>query len=171
MRDLVIFGTGSFGELARFYFTRDSEHRVVAFCATGDSIRESQFDGLPVIPFEDVATQYPPERYAMFVAIGYTKMNRIRARFCDEAKAKGYSLVSYVSSRCTNWAEKPFGENCFIFEDNTIQPFATIGRNVVLWSGNHIGHHSVIGDHVFVSSHVVVSGHVRVGDYSFLGVN
>lgn len=46
-----------------------------------------------------------------------------------------------------------------------------IGDDVVLWSGNHIGHHSTIGDHVFVSSHVVVSGHVSIGPYSFIGVN
>ena len=47
----------------------------------------------------------------------------------------------------------------------------TIGDNVVLWSGNHIGHHSKIGDHCFVSSHVVVSGFVDVGPNCFLGVN
>jgi UDP-3-O-[3-hydroxymyristoyl] glucosamine N-acyltransferase len=58
-----------------------------------------------------------------------------------------------------------------VLEDNTIQPFVTIGDNVVLWSGNHIGHHSTIGNHVFISSHVVVSGGVRIGDYCFVGVN
>jgi UDP-3-O-[3-hydroxymyristoyl] glucosamine N-acyltransferase len=42
---------------------------------------------------------------------------------------------------------------------------------VVLWSGNHIGHHATIGDYCFLTSHVVVAGHTKVGDYSFLGVN
>jgi carbonic anhydrase/acetyltransferase-like protein (isoleucine patch superfamily) len=42
---------------------------------------------------------------------------------------------------------------------------------VVLWSGNHIGHHSVIQDNCFISSHVVVSGFCNVGANSFLGVN
>jgi UDP-3-O-[3-hydroxymyristoyl] glucosamine N-acyltransferase len=42
---------------------------------------------------------------------------------------------------------------------------------VTLWSGNHIGHDSVIEDHCFISSHVVVSGHVRIGPYCFVGVN
>src|SRR5262249_44581290 len=59
----------------------------------------------------------------------------------------------------------------FILEDNTIQPFTRIGDNVVLWSGNHIGHHSTISDHVFVTSHVVVSGHCSIGPNCFLGVN
>src|SRR6478609_7869767 len=56
-------------------------------------------------------------------------------------------------------------------EDNTIQPTVGIGDNVVLWSGNHIGHASVIQDQCFISSHVVVSGHVVVEPYCFLGVN
>ncbi len=42
---------------------------------------------------------------------------------------------------------------------------------MTLWSGNHIGHHSVIEDDVFLASHVVVSGGVRIGQGSFVGVN
>ena len=51
------------------------------------------------------------------------------------------------------------------------QPFVRIGNNVTLWSGNHIGHHSVIGDHTFIAAHVVVSGGVSIGEQCFLGVN
>ena len=100
----------------------------------------------------------------------YAHESAARAKYA-EAKRRGYSLVSYVSSRCTNLTEYAVGDNCFILEDNTIQPFVRIGNNVTLWSGNHIGHDAVIEDHVFISSHVVISGHVHVGAYSFLGVN
>jgi UDP-3-O-[3-hydroxymyristoyl] glucosamine N-acyltransferase len=47
----------------------------------------------------------------------------------------------------------------------------SIGRNVTLWSGNHIGHHSEIGDHCFIASHIVVSGGVKIGPRCFIGVN
>ena len=67
--------------------------------------------------------------------------------------------------------ELALGDNCFILEDNTIQPFTTIGSNVIMWSGNHIGHHSVIRDHVLFTSHVVLSGHCVVEPYCFFGVN
>jgi UDP-3-O-[3-hydroxymyristoyl] glucosamine N-acyltransferase len=40
-----------------------------------------------------------------------------------------------------------------------------------MWSGNHIGHHSIVRDNCFISSHVVISGFVEVGENSFLGVN
>lgn len=167
---VVIFGTGSFAELVHFYFAHDGNHEVVAFTASGDQIAAPEFCGLPVVPFEQVEQLYPPQDYQMFVAVGYRKVNQVRAALYQEAKDKGYRLVTYVSPRCTNLA-KSIGDNCFIFEDNTVQPFVTIGNDVVLWSGNHIGHHSTIGDHCYVTSHVVVSGHCQVGPYCFLGVN
>jgi UDP-3-O-[3-hydroxymyristoyl] glucosamine N-acyltransferase len=86
-------------------------------------------------------------------------------------KAKGYTLISYISSKATTWPGFTCGDNCFIFDDNTIQPFVTIGNDVVMWSGNHIGHHSVIKDHVFITSHVVVSGACTIEPHCFLGVN
>lgn len=170
-RDLVIFGTANFGTLAQFYFERDSDYRVVAYTAHAEHVRSSEFNGLPLVPFEELERHYPPDSVSMFVAIGYRKMNRIRASVYDQAKGRGYALATYVSSRCTNWSPDAIGDNCFIFEDNTIQPFVTIGNDVVLWSGNHVGHHSAIADHCFLSSHVVVSGFVTVQPYCFLGVN
>ena len=171
MASVVIFGAGDIAKLAHFYFSRDSEHRVVGFTVDAEFRRETTLEGVPLVDFETVERDFPPGECQMFVAVSYAEMNQLRARKYAEAKARGYSLASYVSSRCTNLAEHSFGDNCFILEDNTIQPFVRVGSNVTLWSGNHIGHDSVIEDHVFVSSHVVISGHVRVGAYSFLGVN
>jgi sugar O-acyltransferase (sialic acid O-acetyltransferase NeuD family) len=107
----------------------------------------------------------------MFVALSYAQMNRLRAAKYSEAKAFGYTLASYVSSRCSWLTDHPVGDNCFILEDNTVQPFVRIGNNVTLWSGNHIGHDSSVDDHTFISSHVVVSGHVQIGSHCFIGVN
>ena len=99
-----------------------------------------------------------------------SKMNHNRRLLYETGKAKGYQFISYISSKATVLTDR-IGENCFILEDNTIQPFVTIGNNVVLWSGNHIGHHSTIHDHVFFTSHIVLSGHCIVHEHSFFGVN
>ena len=82
-----------------------------------------------------------------------------------------YSLPSFISPDCNYLSSEDPGENCFILEDNTIQPFVKIGNNVTIWSGNHIGHDVQIEDHCFITSHVVISGFTRVGEFSFLGVN
>ncbi len=107
----------------------------------------------------------------MFVPISFKKMNHLRAARYDTAKQKGYELVSYVSSRATTWPDFECGDNCFIFEDNTVQPFVTLGNDIVMWSGNHIGHHSVIKDHVTITSHVVISGSCVIEPFCFFGVN
>jgi UDP-3-O-[3-hydroxymyristoyl] glucosamine N-acyltransferase len=103
--------------------------------------------------------------------LSYAKLNALRTDKLQAARGLGYRAVSYLSSRATVFSGFALADNCFILEDNTIQPYARIGENVTLWSGNHIGHHSVIEDNVFVASHVVVSGGVRIGQGSFVGVN
>lgn len=172
MSKVVIFGTGSFAQVVKFYLDHDSEHEVVAFTVHRDSLPdEPELDGLPVIAFEELPERLPSSTHAMFVAVGYRNVNRLRADVCHQARSRGYDLITYVCSKATTWPGLTLGDNCFVFEDNTIQPFVTIGDGVVLWSGNHVGHHASIGDYCFITSHVVISGHTSIGDYSFVGVN
>jgi sugar O-acyltransferase (sialic acid O-acetyltransferase NeuD family) len=168
---IVIFGAGDIARLAHFYFSTDSDHEVAAFTVDREFRTGDSFEGLPLVDFDRVAERYPPARHKMFVALSYAGMNELRAAKYEAARALGYELVSYVSSRCTLLTRNGHGDNCFILEDNTIQPFVRIGNNVTLWSGNHIGHDSQIDDHCFISSHVVVSGHVHIERNCFLGVN
>ncbi|WP_439559427.1 acetyltransferase [Dyadobacter sp.] len=170
MAKIIIFGVLDTAELAHYYLTHDSEHEIVAFTINRQYIEQDTFKGLPVVAFEDVETIFSPSEYAFFAPMTGRNMNRNREAIYNEAKAKGYRFISYVSSKATIFGNE-IGENCFILEDNTIQPFTTIGNNVVLWSGNHIGHHGQIKDHVFFTSHVVLSGHCVVESYSFFGVN
>ncbi|OAF01213.1 transferase [Bradyrhizobium centrolobii] len=168
---IVVFGTGEIAELADFYFTNDSNYEVAAFTVDSAFLKQHEFRGRPVVVFEEVAEKFAPDSFGCFVAVSYAKINAIRTEKVAAAKAKGYRLVSYLSSRATVFPGFDLKENCFILEDNTIQPFATVGANVTLWSGNHIGHHSTIEDDVFLASHIVVSGGVRIGQGSFVGVN
>ncbi len=172
MARVILFGLQDFASLAHFYLTHDSEHEVVAFTVTEPYMPpEPAFEGLPIVPFEELVRHHPPGENHLFAPMSPRKMNRVRERIYRQGKELGYSFISYISSRATVFEGTPIGENCFILEDNTIQPFTRIGDNVVLWSGNHIGHHSVIEDHVMFTSHVVLSGRCTVGPYCFLGVN
>jgi sugar O-acyltransferase (sialic acid O-acetyltransferase NeuD family) len=170
-QQVVIFGAGEIAELANFYFTHDSEFDVVGFTVDQEYTKENSFCGRALVAFEEVTAAFPPAQFCFFVAVSYAKLNDVRAQKAAAARNKGYRLVSYLSSRATAFPGFELKENCFILEDNTIQPFARIGNNVTLWSGNHIGHHSIIEDDVFIASHVVVSGGVRIGAGSFVGVN
>lgn len=172
MADVVIFGVRDFASLAHFYLRHDSPHKVVGFTVHREYLPESgEFEGLPVVALEELEQRFPPDRVSAFAPLSHRRMNRLREEIYLGLKGRGYPIISYVSSRATHFPGTQIGENCFILEDNTIQPFASIGDNVVLWSGNHIGHHTAIHDHAFVTSHVVISGHCVVGRHCFLGVN
>jgi sugar O-acyltransferase (sialic acid O-acetyltransferase NeuD family) len=170
-RSLVLFGAGEIAQLAHRYFTTDSDFQVVGFTVDREYLTAATFLDLPVVAFDEVLSRFPPLDHELFVALSYSGLNRVRRDKYLAAKALGYRIASYVSSRATVLNDRRIGENCFILEDNTIQPFVTIGNNVTLWSGNHIGHHSIIDDHCFIASHVVVSGGVRIGESCFVGVN
>ena len=167
----MIVGDSLFAEIAHEYFTHDSPYEVVGFAVEHDYRTRDELHGLPIIDFESVVDRFPPDEHSVYVALVYTQLNRLRARLMCASKELGYSLASYISSRAFVWRNVEIGEHCFVFENNVVQPFVTLGDNVVLWSGNHIGHHSRIRENCFISSHVVVSGNVDVGENSFLGVN
>ncbi|MGB6464517.1 MAG: acetyltransferase [Nitrosotalea sp.] len=171
MKKTIIFGTSDFAEVAHFYLTHDSDYDVVAFTTHKEYIKSKELFGLPVVQFEDIEKTFPPSEFEMFIAVAYSKINKTRAEIFYQAKAKGYKLLSYVNSKVTKWGDVYMGENCFVFENVVIQPFVKIGNDVIIWSGNHIGHHTTIGDHCFITSHVVISGNVTIGPYCFLGVN
>jgi len=170
MSDIIIFGTGQIAELAFWYFQNDSSHKVVAFCVDGKFLKDKYFKKIPVVDFNNLTNLYPPNKFKLFIPISYIGLNSYRKNHYQDAKNKGYSFESYISSKLTLF-NSIIGDNCFILENNTIQPFSNIGNNVIMWSGNHLGHHSEIGDHCFISSHVVISGNVKIGESCFFGVN
>lgn len=170
-KPIVIFGTGQLADLAHFYFRYDSDREVAGFVVDRAYRNAHSHNGLPLGNFEDAEIRFSPANHDMFLPISFKRMNTVRRDRFEAAKTMGYTCASYVSSKATTWPDLSIGENCFIFEDNTIQPFVKIGDNCVLWSGNHVGHHSVIGSHVFITSQVVISGCCTIGDHCFLGVN
>jgi sugar O-acyltransferase (sialic acid O-acetyltransferase NeuD family) len=171
MARVVIFGSGRGADTAFRYLTRDSAHEIAAFAVEAAYINEHTFHGLPVVEYESVTSAYPPDAFHMFVPLGFQRMNRFRAERYLDAKALGYRFISYVSSRRASIEEPRIGENCFILDSQCIDLDVSIGNNVTMWSGNHIGDRTVIEDHAWISSHVSLAGDVVVGEGCFLGVN
>jgi sugar O-acyltransferase (sialic acid O-acetyltransferase NeuD family) len=170
MRKIVIFGSKAFAEIAHFYFTHDSPHRVAAFTVDAAYLTDSQYLSLPVVPFEEIERAFPPDEYGMFVAIGFNTVNQLRAKKVAEAEAKRYRLVSFVSSKADVAADLDVRPNTMIMERAGIQPFVRIGTNTVIWSATRIGFHTCIGDHCWITC-ALFGESTKIGDYSFIGLN
>ena len=160
---MIIWGTGETAKLARYYFERDTYHRVKVF-GDREEYGVKEFDELPVI----TDNFFNGEFGRLHIALSYKGMNKAREAVFDNFKH--LPLLSYLSPHAQIMTED-IGLNAFILENNVVQPGTVLGNNVMLWSGNHIGHGSHIGDHTYFSSHVVLSGHCRVGKRCFFGVN
>lgn len=171
MQKIVIFGTGQTAEIIYQYFKRDTSLQVVAFTVDSEFLDKDTMFDLPVVAFESVSEKYPADEYKMFVAMGYTDLNSLRAEKYQHAKDKGYELVSYIDKDSGLSPDTPVGDNCCIMEHQSIQPYATIGNNVFIWGSAVIAHHSSIGDHCWVTSGVTIAGSTSVGAYCFIGVN
>lgn len=170
-KKVLLFGVGDFARVACYYLRHDARRDVAAFTVNERLLESKELMGLPVVPWEGAPGSHPPSDYDMFVAVGYSRVNKNRADIFAQALAAGYEMITYVCSKATTWPDLAVGKGSFIFENNVIQPFVKIGSNTVLWSGNHIGHDSTVGDNVFITSHVVISGNCKVGDNTFIGVN
>jgi sugar O-acyltransferase (sialic acid O-acetyltransferase NeuD family) len=173
-KKIIIFGNKDLAQLAKFYLENDKEYKnlytIVAFTVDKKFLVSETFQELPVVPFDNIEEVYNPEEYLLFAPMTGSKANKVREDVYNRGILKGYKYISYISSKATVLSNN-IGDNCFILEDNTIQPFTKIGNNVVMWSGNHIGHHSIIEDNVFFTSHVCLSGNCKVGKNSWFGVN
>jgi sugar O-acyltransferase (sialic acid O-acetyltransferase NeuD family) len=171
MKQVVIFGTGEFAECVYFYLSNDSSYTIAGFTVDSNGMKNETFMGLRVVPFDEVQNIYPPDNFDMFIALGYQNLNSTRTRKFLEAKGKGYELVSYISTKSTVWNDLQIGENCFIGENNSIQPFVTIKDNVIIWGGNLIAHGAYISPNCFITSGAVIAGGTKIGENCFIGVH
>src|SRR5450756_1811317 len=98
---LVIFGAGDIAQLAHFYFSTDSKYEIVAFTVDSVYLTVNTFCGLPVVAFEEITAHYSPDKYELFIALSYSKLNAIRKEKYLVAKEMGYRLASFIISRAT----------------------------------------------------------------------
>ena len=113
MSKVIIFGIQDFAELAHYYLQSDSQHEVVAFSVNEAYMPEIlEFRGLPIVAFEKIEKQFPSSKYKFFAPMSPVKMNRLRESVYNDIKAKGYQLISYISSKATI-CHNEIGDNCF----------------------------------------------------------
>ena len=167
MPDIVVFGAGRIAEVAKVYLDAHSADRVVGFTVDAAYQTADTFNGLPLVAWERLEERFPPGAVKLLGPLSYQRLNDFRRERHQEGKARGYAFTSFVHP-ASHVYTADIGENCFILENNVIQPYVRIGKGVMIWSGSHIGHHAIVGDYCFLSSHVGIGGGVKLGAGCFL---
>lgn len=168
---LLIFGIGKIAEVVHYYASKECGFDVAAFCVNKQYLNTEDFQKLPVVSFETIESTHPPDKYDMFIAVGYHDLNKLREDKCKEAIGKGYQLVSVVSPLTNLPSNVEYGWNCFIMPPAIVHPCVQIKNNVFIWSGAMVGHHSVIEDNCWLTSCCNISGNVQMGANTFVAVN
>ncbi len=171
MKKMVVFGAGSLARLAYIHFSDEGQYEVAAFTVNEGYLDEKRIFDLDVVPFEQIERTHPPEEFSMFVGVGYKKANKARAKVYNDCKAKGYELVSCLSTKVNRLKYVKAGDNCLIMPNAIIQPYAEIGNNVIIWGGSGVGYQTHVGDHSYIAPGAVIAGNVEIGQYCFIGVN
>ncbi|MFJ3482084.1 acetyltransferase [Pseudomonas sp. NPDC090202] len=169
-RPVVIFGNLRSASLAWYCLCHDSPWTVAGFTVDQAYMTGHRFEGLPLVPFEELERHYPPDDFRLLIPMGYQQINGVRRARFEAAKRRGYTFVNYISSRASVWPDLVVGENVLIYEHAIIQPFVHIGSNSIIRSGAHVSHHCTIADHAFVAAQVAMGGEGYVGEQAFVGV-
>jgi acetyltransferase-like isoleucine patch superfamily enzyme len=168
MADIVIFGTSMAAQVAHNFLGKDSDHRVVGCTVDAAYATSDRFEGLPVVPWERLEEAFPPTQVQLFGPFSHRRLNEFRRDRYLEGKARGYRFASFIHPSCIVYA-KEIGEHCFILPGTIIEPYTTIGNNVVIWGGSYISHHCVLGDHCFLSGLTGIGAATRIGERCFVG--
>jgi sugar O-acyltransferase (sialic acid O-acetyltransferase NeuD family) len=171
MAKVVIFGNGPVAKNAYLKLTHDSPHEVAAFAIDPAYLKDDTLFDLPVVAFPNLVSHYPPDDYKMVVAVGYVKLNQIRAERYQQAKEMGYQFINHISSAALVAPHSTLGENSMINAQTIVSPFVEIGNNVIIGAGSFIGHDVVIKDHCFIGDRVAIAGSVTIEPYCFLGIS
>jgi sugar O-acyltransferase (sialic acid O-acetyltransferase NeuD family) len=156
--------------LLRHVLTHDGGRTVAAFTADPEHVRTAEYEGLPLVPFDELERSYPPSDYDLMISVGFNRINGLRRERFEQGRARGYRLPSYVSSRAIVFPDLEVGPNCVIHEGAIVQSHARLGENVLVRSGANIGHHAVVGSHAFIATGVITGGTVRIGEQAMIGV-
>jgi sugar O-acyltransferase (sialic acid O-acetyltransferase NeuD family) len=171
LKKVILYGNGSVAQATYFLLVHDSPYHIAAFTVDREYIKEDTLLDIPVIPFDQVQSLYPPDDFDMHIAVGHVRVNRIRAQKYHQTKEMGYQLINYISSKSLTWPGLIEGDNWKIGPNSAINPFAQLGNNVRIGTGSNVGHHTIIQDHCSLASNVTIAGNVIVEPYCLVGVN
>ena len=171
LSDLYIYGNGEMANMAFFYFKKDKSINAKAFVVDDSYYKDLYFNKVPIIPYSEYFNKKFYSNSKIHVALSYRNLNKNREKIYNHLLSIGCEFENFIHSTNQIYENVEFGKNCFILENQTIQPHVKINDNVILWSGNHIGHNSTIDSHTYISSQVTISGFCNIGKRCFFGVN
>ncbi len=172
MEKLIIFGNGFCAEVVAKIILESNNFEIICFTVDKKYIKKKKIFGIPVIDFETVKKKYKNKKNCrIFVAAGYSSMNKVREKIFKNIKKIGFKIASIVHPKAILPRDFKYGQNCLIMNSVHIHPLVKIGNNNFLWPGSIISHHVKVGNNCWFTSGSAVAGNTYIGNNCFFGIN
>lgn len=188
MKQLLIFGKGTFARLMHYYIDRYFECKPSAFVVDKPYVDGESFDGLPLLDTETAVERFEPSQTGVILALGYKEMNNVRKRMYVFFKTRGYSLPNFIHPSVLSEASS-IGDGNLILEGAVLSPFSKIGDGNIIWNGCLVAHDvrvgsfntlcggsllagfSEVADNCFIGARAVLRDFAKVASYTFVGAS
>jgi|TARA_B110000027_G_C16000831_1_gene247375 sugar O-acyltransferase (sialic acid O-acetyltransferase NeuD family) len=168
-KKLAIFGNSLMAEVVYYYFKEFTDYEISCFVSEKKYIKNDKLKNIRVLPLEKFL-KLNKNDFTIFIAIGYSDLNKKREFFFNFFKDRKYKLTNFIHPNASCFHHK-MGKNNFIMDNVSVNPFTSIGNNNILWSNSIIGHHNNIGNNNFFSGNSTISGNCKILNNCFFGVN
>lgn len=173
MKKLVLYGDTGFTGMVAEYIHGDSPDQVVAFTVDHEFRKgRDTFENRPLIAFEEIAHQYPPESHEILITLSAAvKKKHYNAQVMEKARTMGYRLYTFVHSSAFVAPSAKLGENVLIFPYAIVETRAIVHNGVFVRSGAYISHETEVGAYSYLAPRATFSGRVKTGPHCFFGTN
>lgn len=170
-KNIIIFGTTEIAAWIIRAIQSENNASVIAVTVEKQYVNQCEFEGYPIIPFEDLDNHFDMSKYQLLLAIGYNQMNNVRQRIYTLCKNRKYKIYTYVSNRANVDCIKNIGEGCIVMPGTFIGPHVKLGICNIVNVGACISHSIILGDFNFIAGNVVFGGNVLMENNCFVGIN
>ena len=168
MRVLII-GAGGHAQVVADILLRRYEQgariRPVGYLDDSPHLFGKDLLGIPVVGAVASCSAIPHD--AVVIAIGE---NRTRARIFHMLKQQGERFVNAIHPAAVMAPDVRLGEGIVICAGVVVNPYATIGDNVILNTCCSVDHHGKIEEHVHIAPGTHLGGNVHIETGAFIGI-
>ena len=187
-KDCIVFGTGDFADIVSYVMEKRLRYRIAAYTVSRVFLKDRvlSYQGKPLVEFETIEEQYPPEDYEFVIGMIGKKMFDQRSTLFNRIRKKGYDLPNVIDPRACVDTEL-IGKGNIILANVSIEKHCRIGSGNIIWQNVVMPHHnrvgsfnnlapsvslsgySVVGNHCFIGNNVCIKNHVAIDDYAYIG--
>jgi acetyltransferase-like isoleucine patch superfamily enzyme len=170
---IIIYGHTQLAAIVAEYMEREGTREVIGFAQHERFIDNPNLYDRPVLPFEQLASNYPPVVFQLHVLLDFSDRYDLAhlQQACAEAKEQGYSLYSFIDQDAFVAKSAVVGDNCCLMRGVQVEPFAHIESSVLVRSGAHIGPGARVGAWSRIGMRALLTDHAKLSPESTIAAS